>query len=140
MSNHFSARLFVGLAIWLAASTHQKICVDVANTPAGMLIYHGAAMLFDFATLVVSAHALQGRLSDDMQTLCLVSMVVNFCGWIAYLAYAPPVTYNYAIGVLGYVQYIRLLLGDSYDANRLGNYLVRRRDISRPQLRSKEAD
>lgn len=140
MSNKWSTRLFVGLALWLAALVHQKTCINVANTPAGMFLYHGAAALFDFATLAVSAHVLEGQLSDDMQTLCLVSMLVNFCGWIAYLAYTPPITYNYAIGVLGYVQYARLFLGDSYDANRLGNYLVRRRDPSRPQLRAKEAD
>lgn len=138
--NKWSYRLFVGLALWLAALTHQKICVDVANTPAGMFLYHGAAALFDFATLVVSAHALEGQLSDDMQTLCLVSMVVNFAGFILYMAWLPPFSYDIAIMGVGYVQYIRLFMGDSYVFSRLGYYLVHRRDSSRPQLRSKEAD
>lgn len=126
--NKWSYRLFVGLALWLAALTHQKICVDVANTPAGMFLYHGAAALFDFATLVVSAHALEGRLSDDLQALCFASMIVNFLGFLAYMAYAPAIVYNNAIWGLCVVQYGRLLWVDGNGHRLMGFDMVRRRD------------
>ncbi len=136
--NTLSARLFVGFALWFCSVVHHALVIDVANTPAGMLAYHGAALMFDYATLVVSATLLTGRLGDDMQILCLMAMIVNFVGWILYLAYAPPVPYNYAIGVLGYVQWARLILGDHH-VNRVGHHLVRRRDSVGPELHSKEA-
>lgn len=137
--NSISARLLVGLALWLANIAHHALVVDVANTPGGMLVYHATALAFDYALLIACAVMLDGKLSDDMQTLCLMSMIVNFSGWLLYLAYAPPVPYNYAIGVLGYVQYARLLLGD-HDAYRMGRDLVHRRDSLGPKFHSKEAN
>lgn len=140
MSNKWNVRLFVGLAIWLAASAHQKICADVANTPEGMFLYHGAAALFDFATLVVSAYTLKGRLSDDLQALCFASMVINCIGWILYLAWIMPSVYNSAVLGVGSVQYIRLLLGDLYDDHSLRSDLVFRRDHGRSEFHTKKAD
>ncbi len=137
--NHVSKRLLVGLSLWLVVVAHPALVGDVSNTPGGMMIYHGVALLFDYATLVVCSFMLDGQLRDDMQTLCLASMIVNFIGWILYLAYAPPVFYDCAIGVLGYVQWIRLFLGD-HDAYRMGRDLVHRRDSVGPKLHSKEAN
>ena len=55
-----------------------------------------------------------------MQRLCLMSMIVNFMGWLAYLAYLPHTFYDSAIMALGYAQLVRLLWVDGN-----ANYPVR---------------
>lgn len=132
--NSIAKRALVALSLWLAAYLHLKLCADVPNTPEGMFLYHGGAALFDFATLAVSAYMLEGRLSDDMQALCFASMVVNFTGFLLYVAYAPPTLYDRVIEALGYVQYIRLVLGDHATFSLLGSDMVHRPPVSRSQL------
>ncbi len=123
--NSWQARLTFGLALWVANIVHHDLVAGVENTPEGMFLYHFSAAATDFMLLVSASSALTGRLCDDLETLCLVSMVVNFLGFLAYMAYAPPITYNYAIGVLGYVQYARLLLVDRYGIDRVGSGVFR---------------
>ena len=137
--NSWQARLFFGLAIWVANIVHHDLVADVSNTPEGMFVYHFSAAATDCLLLVSAASALCGRLCDDIETLCLVSMVVNFLGFLAYMAYAPPEPYNYAIGVLGYVQYARLLMVDRYGIDRVGGGVFRGLNPWRSQLYSKEA-
>jgi hypothetical protein len=123
--NSWKARLLFGLAIWVANIVHHEIVADCANTPEAMFLYHFSAAAVDCMLLVSAASCLKGRLCDDLETLCLVSIVVNGLGFLAYMAYAPPITYNYAIGVLGYVQYARLLMVARYDFDRMGNSFLR---------------
>ena len=118
-------RFAVALAIGAIALLHRAVFGAVENSPAGMLWYHGGAALFDGATIVIAAHALQGQLSYDMQRLGICAMIVNFMGWLAYLAYLPPAPYNAAIVALSYVQWVRLLWIGRHDANHLGRDLVR---------------
>jgi hypothetical protein len=71
-----------------------------------------------------------GRLCDDLENLCLVSMVGNALGWALYLAYAPPVIYNTFMTGLGYAQWMRLFYVGRDDADcSLGSDLVRRPDF-----------
>ena len=88
-------------------------------------MYHGGAALFDFVTLVISAHLLVGRLSDEMQSLCLIAMCVNAVGWILYLAWIPALVYNSALIGVSHVQYLRLLLGDHNGVDSIRSHMVR---------------
>lgn len=139
MARSWKARLLYGCALWAADIVHHNLVAGVSNTPEGMLIYHGSAAATDFLLLVCAAHHLKGRLSTDMQMLCWFSMVANFCGWLLYLAYAPPLTYDIAIKVLGYGQFLRLILAVN-DADPVGLHLVRGRSFIGAQLHYREAN
>jgi hypothetical protein len=137
--NGWKARLLYGFALWSTGIAHQALVCNVSNTPEGMLIYHWTAMMVDYALLAFASFILYGRLSKFMQYSCLASMIVNFAGWVLYLAYAPPVTYNYAIGIISYVQYTILFTMGLYGTDRVGEYLFRGHDSSGPQLDNKKA-
>lgn len=125
IQNGWESRLVYGFALWLANIAHPALVSDISNTPAGMLVYHGTAAWIDLMLLACASSVLYGRLADDIQNLCMLSMAVNAAGWFLYLAYAPPITYNYAIGVLGYVQLARLFTMGLYGTDRVGGSLFR---------------
>lgn len=96
----------------------------------------------DLALLAVCGKMTSGKLCDDMQVFCLLSIIINFIGWILYLAPAPPATYNLLMAVVTYVQFIRLLLVDSRydsDVNPVGLHLVRSRYRLGSESHHKEA-
>lgn len=97
-------------------------------------MYHGSAALFDLMLLICASSVLYGRLADDMQQLCLLSMAVNAVGWFLYLAWNPPSFYNSAIGILGYVQLARLISMGLYGIDRVGDSLFRGHAIGRSKL------
>lgn len=132
--NSWQARLMFAVALWFANAVHRELVAGVSNTPLGMLAYHGSAALFDMVLLTGAPSVLSGRLCDDIQALCLASMVINFLGWIAYLAYAPPSLYNWMIWSCGYVQWARLIFVDRHDADHLGFDLVSGADRRRRQF------
>lgn len=132
--NSWQSRALFALALWLANTAHRDLVADVSNTPLGMFAYHGSAALFDLALLMCAPLLLSGRLCDDLQALCLASIVINFLGWIAYLAYAPPSLYNWMIWCCSYVQWVRLLFMDRHDADRVGFGLVPGADSWRRKL------
>jgi hypothetical protein len=134
MCNKWTARLMMALFLWVAASTHAKAFADVANTPWGMFTYHGGAAMVDLLSLIVCSYGLQGQLSEAMQTSCLVSMVVNFLGWLAYILYAPPTAYNAAISGVSLVQLALLLFVGRYGSDYLGYGMVPCPDRGRPQF------
>lgn len=129
--NSFKARLVYGLVLYLAGAAHHEIVQGVSNTPQGMLVYHASAAATDFLLLVCASSVLKRRLLDDMQVLCLLSMIVNFAGWLLYMAWTPPTYYNTSIEVLTYVQYARLFTMDLYGIDRAGGYLFRGHDLGR---------
>ncbi len=90
-----------------------------------MLIFHGGAALADLALIHCAPAFLSGPACDDTQTLCLISIVANFIGWLLYLAFFSPIYYDLFMWVLGYVQSMRLLIVDSDDANPVGVHMVR---------------
>lgn len=94
-----------------------------------MLVFHGTAATIDLFLLYSAPRLLEGKLCDDIQTLCLVSIVGNALGWMLYLAYLPPVFFNTFMWGLGYVQLARLFMVDRHDDNTLGCDLVRRSDL-----------
>ena len=134
MSHRWEARLIYGCALWTSGAVHQNLVSCAENTPSGMFVYHFSAVAFDCLLIICAANLLRGRLSRDMQNLCWLSMIVNFIGWLLYMAYAPPITYNYAIAILGYVQYARLIYLGQNGINSAGYGNLRRDDFGGPQL------
>lgn len=117
---------FLLVAVMIAAmQVHAFVSVGLPNTDAGMLLFHGGAAAVDFALLYCAPAFVTGRICTDTQTLCLVSCVGNFVGWIAYMAYAPPIYYNTFMWGLSYVQFGLLLLVDHHGTDHLGFDLVR---------------
>lgn len=110
------SRVIASISILTIAQLHGMLFCDVENSPCGMLMYHGSAAMCDFATIIIAAHVLRGRISIDMQYLCMSSMIINFIGWVAYLIYFKPDAYDAAIRVLTCAQFVRLLLIGRFDA------------------------
>lgn len=139
--NCWRSRLVLGLVFFLAAQMHAMVTAGFGNNPVAMLGYHGSAGTIDLALLYCSPWLVSGRTCDDMQTLCLASIVVNFAGYLGYLAYAPPVLYDTAIAALCYAQYARLIVGGNNDdyARLLGIGMVRGADPRRPKLHFEKA-
>lgn len=123
--NDWRSRVFLALTMALTTWMHALMLADVPNTDAGMLQFHLSAAAVDLFLLYSAPRFVGGRLCSDMQTLCLVSMIANFVGWIAYVAYAPPIFYNTFMWGLSYVQYGRILLVDHHGTDHLGFDLVR---------------
>ena len=126
--NTWRNRIATGLLFWLVMQVHSETTAAVPNTPAGMLLFHWSAAFADYVLMLSLPSLVDGRLCDDLEILCLASMVVNFLGFIAYLAYASPVFYNVFMWGLAYVQWGRLLLTDRHDLDDLGHNIVRRLD------------
>jgi hypothetical protein len=124
--NTWRSRFIVFAAFWLVMQIHGDVTHCLPNTPGGMLVFHGSAAAVDLFLLYCVPWLLEGRLCDDIQTLCLVSIVANLAGWLLYLAYASPVLYNTFMWGLAYVQWLRILVVDRNDADTLGFHLVRR--------------
>ncbi len=133
------ARLTFAAVLLAAIQVHGFATESLTNTPDGMFVFHVSAACVDLFLLYGAPKFLFGRLCDDMQTFCFVSIVVNFLGWLAYLAYAPPIYYNVFMWGLSYVQWARLLLVDSHDANYLGINLVRSANNRRGKFNVGEA-
>ena len=108
--NGWRSRVSLALVIALVMKVHFEVMGDVPNTDEGMALFHVSAMLCDLAILWCAPRFVAGRLRDDTQTLCLVSVVANLVGWKAYTAYAPPIYYDTFMWGLSYVQFGRLLL------------------------------
>lgn len=122
--------LLFGATMWL-----HEVCLDgKPNTPLGLLIFHGSAAAVDLALLRSVPFLLKGKLCDDMELLCWLSIAVNFMGWILYMAYAPPYFYNTIQWLLSVIQWGRLLIVDGNNVNRMGLHLVRRFAPNRPKL------
>lgn len=124
--NNWRSRLMTAVVLGCAMWVHSSITSALPNDPLGMLAFHGSAALFDFFLIICMPQLVEGRLCDDMQVLCLVSMCANFIGWIAYMAYLSPVFYNaFQLG-LSLVQGFRLLITDGDNAhNNQRVHLVR---------------
>lgn len=123
--NGWRSRVLLAALMLLTMQIHAAVMADVPNTDGGMLQFHLSAAVVDLFLLYCAPRFTAGRLCGDMQTLCLVSIVANFVGWIAYMAYAPPIFYNTFMWGLSYVQWARLLLVDRHGDDCLGLYLVR---------------
>lgn len=124
--NGWRSRILTGAIFGASMGIHSMSTAHVSNTDGGMLVFHGSAALFDLFLFYMVPVFLSGQISLDMETLCIVSIVANFVGWISYMAYASPIYYNTFMWGLTYVQAIRLLILDDDNANARGLYMVRR--------------
>lgn len=128
--NGWRSRLTLGALMWVAIQAHGIFTDSLPNSPWGMLVFHGSAATVDLFLLMCAPFFIDGRLCDDIEALCLASIVGNALGWALYLAYASPDFYNTYMWGLSYVQWGRLLLDD--DAiNALRGFMVRRPDSGR---------
>lgn len=122
--NTWRQRAFLLAVLFCAARVHDFVMLGCPNTPAWMLAYHGSAGAVDLLLLYCAPFFISERLCDDIQATCIASIVTNFVGFCAYMAYAPPSYYNALIEGLCYVQYLRLLYVGRYDADHHGRAVV----------------
>lgn len=115
--NGWRQRVLLMAVLYCAAKVHDFLMTGCPNNPAWMLIYHGSAGAVDLALLYCAPFFISERLCDDIQATCIASIVANFVGFCAYMAYAPPSYYNALIEGLCYVQFLRLLYVGRYDAD-----------------------
>lgn len=141
--NGWRSRLTLGALFWVAIQAHGIFTGPLPNTDFGMLVFHGTAALVDLLLLTCAPRFIDGRLCDDIQALCLASIVGNALGWAMYLANAPPDIFNTLMWGLSYVQWGRLLIVDDADdvdiAGRMGVHLVCRPHFVGAQYYSQEA-
>lgn len=124
------------LCVLIGALTLHAFCLEgKQNTPVGLLGFHTSAALVDLILIRCAPILLSGRLLDHTQILCWISIVVNFIGWLVYMAYAPPFFYNTAQWILCLIQWGRLFIPDDKNvANLMGRGSVRRPIADWPQL------
>lgn len=123
--NGWRPRLTLVAITVLVMELHSLLLANKPNTDEGLLGFHLSAAVFDLLLLNIAPRFVSGRLCSDMQILCLVSIVANYLGWLAYTAYASPIYYNSFMWGLCYVQWGRLLLVDHHGSDYLRVNLVR---------------
>lgn len=133
--NGWRIRLLVLLLFYVVGQVHDEVAAPWPNTRAWMFAYHGSAALCDLFLLACSARFFKGRLSFDMQILCLLCILVNGFGYFAYRYYWPAAPYNMAMTSLIFLQFVRLLILDRHDFDTLRN-LFRGSSVRRPQHHS----
>lgn len=125
---NWRSRLAAFCVLTLCWFVHFKLSQLLPNTPESMLASHGSAFTIDLFLIYAIPHLLDGRVCDDMQILCLGSIVANFAGWICYLAYVSPDYYNNLMLLLAFVQVLRLVIvtdDDTDDTDNKRVHLVR---------------
>ena len=114
--NSWRARGLMLVIIIGVMIAHKVLAQDVENTPVGMLLYHGSAMLCDWLMLwLVAPKLLQGRLLDWSQWFLVAFMVGNLAGWLLYMSYAPPSIYDTYMWVLTVAQWACFFIPDRTD-------------------------
>lgn len=117
--NGWRARIFLLVIFIVTTWIHAKVMISLALLPtdeAGLLFF-GTAAAVDWLLLYSAPRLISGRLCDDIQASCIASIIVNFAGFCAYMAYAPPSLYYMVIKGVAYGQYLRLLYVGRYDAD-----------------------
>lgn len=104
-------RAICGAAFFLISWSHAH-SFGFKNTPELMFVYHGSAVLADLVIIKIAGHALTGRVSFDIMYINLCAIVVNFMGFLAYMAYLPPSMYNTMMAGVIYAQWARLIWTD----------------------------
>lgn len=115
-------------------AAHHFLTESLDNTPVGMLLFHGSAMMTDWLLLwLVAPFILQGRLLDWSQWFLVAFMVGNALGWILYMSYAPPSIYNVFMWVLTVAQWACFFIPDRTDEDNTSDRswfdMVRHRHI-----------
>lgn len=136
MKNSWYSRIAAGLLGLGVSLLHGELSADVQNTDFGMFLYHWSAGCAEFLLIAMAPFFLDGKLCDRIQISCAASIIANGLGWLAYLAYAPPVFYDTVILGISCGQIIILFMGGKHvDYSRLmGECLLRGSSLRRPQL------
>jgi len=102
----FAALLFVGLTL-----IHEFFMSDLDG-----LAYYGSAALLDLGIIILTSGITPvPKMVIDLHRICMVSILINFIGWLIWLAYLPPAAYDSAFVIL-YLWAVYILINkDSAD-------------------------
>ena len=101
-----------------AACTFAGLTVafDLIQIPAEL--YHLSAALTDgVCVFILSQMAIGSGMVRDLQRLCLLSIVLNFAGWVCYEMYIPSTSYNLAFLLFYSVVVLSLIMRRIGDAH-----------------------
>lgn len=125
-------RVFCAAAFLLISVIHGH-SFGFKNTPELMLMYHGSAVFADMATIFIAGHALNGRVSFDIMYINVAAIVANFLGFLAYMAYFPPLAYDTTMAGIIFAQWARLIWTDDV-ANLLRFHVLSGGNSSKHQI------
>ena len=83
----------------LAATTYGGLCAihNVFSITLEGGAYYISAGFFDLVILaVLCSYGAINKLTDDLISICIASLVINAYGWLIWFNYLPPVSYNIA--------------------------------------------
>jgi len=106
-------RLCVALSFVSAISLHDYLLSNHEG-----LAYYGSAALFDLAIMFfirwINPISL---MSLRLSMISVISIMLNFAGWILWITYQPPTIYNYAFVALYTISILTLIKRDDNVGN-----------------------
>lgn len=99
-----------GLILGLMAATNYALVVTFAIE--GFLYCFTAAMCDVLVIYLVTSYAKITKVSDVIIAISVVSIILNFDGWLLYAYELPLEAYNYSIAALYLIAILSLLRGD----------------------------
>jgi hypothetical protein len=111
MKRTWVTRLAIACMFWLAANLFDLLITPGKSWP----MYYLAALFFD-ATLVLCLFKFgENSLVNDLQNINYTAIVVHAVGFVMYMDYFPPYSYNAMLYTLIGAQWLRLLWVDPND-------------------------
>lgn len=117
--NGWRARVFLLALFWATTQLHALVmkALHLPYTEGAGAFFFLTAATADWLLLYSAPRLISWSLCDDMQALCIASIVVNCAGLCAYLAESPPALYYTLMTGVTYAQYLRLLFVGRDDAD-----------------------
>ena len=97
---------------------HELFISQISSLP-----YYSTAAIFDLMSMILMSNIKPTPiLSLKLNTVCVVSIALNFYGWLIYILYIKPTTYDIAFIIVYAVVIYLFLVGDRerVDSNTLG--------------------
>lgn len=89
-------RLYAALVSSVLTICHHWGCFDTEG-----LAYYGSAALVDLAIiLALSVIDPVPKMALRLQTIAVISIIINLAGWVTWMLYIPPDWYNFAYVLL----------------------------------------
>jgi len=99
------SRRFVAYVIAITELFHYLLFNDTEG-----LLYYGSAALFDLLAIMMIAHlAIPTNLAKQVLFICSASIVMNYMGFVLWIAYMSPALYNWGFVVLNLCTIICLI-------------------------------
>jgi len=77
------------------------------------LAYYGSAALADlFTIMILTSVIVSTELCGKMISICIISILLNICGWAIWFSEADPTAYNLSFAVLNAYTIYLLISGD----------------------------